>query len=361
MTIVANPAVEPVSLQQQTTRKSDFVNKAPADPETLHELVFAVKQQNIELLDSMLIERSTPGSQVYQQWMTHEEVGNITSNLEASHAVIDWLEQSEVEVLWTSLRLEYIKAVAKISKWDELLSAEFSVIDTPKRQSKRARTENKKAPLLHRTKVYNLPSEIKHHIQAVFSAVESPAIESSKPDIKPTTEALPVESQVGRKLNNLRTNNANAATAMKVVLDGTVTIPFLNQLYKIPANIGDATQQQMVFETNEEMYAPADLELFQQHFNLPSQTVVDHSPSPHSTTDCVNQTCAQSNADLQYLTGMAQGTRTEYFYAPAVGSTDPFVAWITSVADMEEPPLVHSITWSIPERVSILKYNFITS
>jgi hypothetical protein len=46
--------------------------------------------------------------------------------------------------------------------------------------------------------------------------------------------------------------------------DGTVTVAFLNQLYKINSNYGSASVSQSVFETNEMSFSPNDLLLFQQ-------------------------------------------------------------------------------------------------
>jgi hypothetical protein len=50
--------------------------------------------------------------------------------------------------------------------------------------------------------------------------------------------------------------------------------------------------------------------------------------------------------------GIAQHTSTVYWYVDS--DTDPFVVWITQVADMTNPPLVHSISWGAVEQVRIM-------
>lgn len=329
---------------QNSLPAKEFVVKSPADPEATHELLFAIHQQNLGLLDTMLADRSTPSHPLYQQWLTFEEVGNLTSNHAASQAVVDWLTQNNVSVSWTSARKEYIKAVTKISRWNELLDSKFSVIEDVRHKG----ASGGQASTFHRTAEFSLPSALKTHVSAVFNTIQTPAVLQRRHYAKP---ASAVAADVATNQRNLR------GKPLDVAIDGTVTVTvgLLNQLYNIPFNTGDAAQQQMVFETGDEHFSPSDLSLFQQHFGLPLQAALD--PSHHATTDCVNQTCAESNANLQYMMGIAQNTSTLYYYSPPEQG-DVFVSWVTAVADMENPPLVHSITWSVPEQVRWLAQLF---
>ena len=40
-------------------------------PDTLHELTLAIKQKNADKMHNLLMERSTPGQPLYQQWMSN--------------------------------------------------------------------------------------------------------------------------------------------------------------------------------------------------------------------------------------------------------------------------------------------------
>jgi hypothetical protein len=64
----------------------------------------------------------------------------------------------------------------------------------------------------------------------------------------------------------------------------------------------------------------------------------------------VNNDCFEGNLDLQYMMGIAQDTQTVYWYE---GGSDPFVDYVTNVADDPDPPLVNSISWGSVEQVRV--------
>jgi hypothetical protein len=58
------------------------------------------------------------------------------------------------------------------------------------------------------------------------------------------------------------------------------------------------------------------------------------------------------NLDIQYITGMAQHTTSIYWYVSGDGD-DPFVSWITDVANEKNPPKSNSISFGTVEQVSM--------
>jgi hypothetical protein len=58
--------------------------------------------------------------------------------------------------------------------------------------------------------------------------------------------------------------------------------------------------------------------------------------------------CLEGNLDLQYIMGMAQSTVTIYWYCEGL---NPFVTWITDVADSPHPPTSNAISWGSIEQV----------
>ena len=50
--------------------RDTFLKLNRANPEETHELVFAIKQNNLDHLEQTLLQRSTPGSELYQKWLT---------------------------------------------------------------------------------------------------------------------------------------------------------------------------------------------------------------------------------------------------------------------------------------------------
>jgi len=326
--------------------RDTFVQQGKSSPDTVHELVFAIQKQNMDQLEQLVVERSTPGNVLYQQWITFDDVTALTSNPEAANAVTDWLGREEgVTISWTSIRRDYIKASAKISVWEKLLQADFYEFEDISRQHIFKRSER----VMHRCKTYYLPSVVKDHLSAVFNTVQTP------PEYKPKYHR---RDAVLSKTKNLRgafrtdfvtkliDNGADIHenTNKETQANGKVTVSFLNSLYEI-TGVGSGAYAQSVFETAEESFSPDDLTQFQSDYGLLQQTC--EAPYGYDTTNCVTNDCDEGNLDVQYIMGVAQQTSTIYWY---VGGNDPFTDWITDVANDPNPPLVNSMSWGSIEQ-----------
>ena len=83
---------------ESMNHRHDFVLHSKPDPEVKHEVIFAIKQKNLDILEKEVLERATPGSSKYLQWMTFWEVGKIIENLEGYQATVDWLASNGIQV-----------------------------------------------------------------------------------------------------------------------------------------------------------------------------------------------------------------------------------------------------------------------
>jgi tripeptidyl-peptidase-1 len=93
---------------------------------------------------------------------------------------------------------------------------------------------------------------------------------------------------------------------------------------------------------------------FQKANGIPPQQPSDIGGFVLTTDECSldggSPSCTEGNLDIQYIMGVAQRVATTYWY---VGGKDPFLDWITAVADMDDPPQVNSMSWgSIEQSVS---------
>ena len=93
-TSLHHPSLHPFCLSiikySITTRPS--LKRLSASPSNnFHEVIFAVRQNNLDLLEEMLLDRSTPSSPRYQQWLDNDDVGLITSNPIGAQAISTWL------------------------------------------------------------------------------------------------------------------------------------------------------------------------------------------------------------------------------------------------------------------------------
>jgi subtilase family serine protease len=78
-------------------REGFLVHSKPAK-NTSHEVIFALRQLNLDVLEHELLERATPGTSKYQQWMSFDEVGALISNPTAYDALFSYLSKNDVQV-----------------------------------------------------------------------------------------------------------------------------------------------------------------------------------------------------------------------------------------------------------------------
>jgi len=103
--------------------------------------------------------------------------------------------------------------------------------------------------------------------------------------------------------------------------------------------------RQSVFETDVEDYSPSDLATFEDTFSLPRSVVTDvggHVGDGICESDA--DACAESNLDVQYVTALAPGALTTYWYVEE-GDLDPFTAYAVQLDGAEVTPLVNSISY----------------
>ena len=91
-------AVSAGVVKEKMKHRMDLIRKSKTDPSTPHEVVIAVKQRNLDVLEKMVLERATPGNPKYQQWMTFDEVGQLVGNPIGAQATVDWLRENGIEV-----------------------------------------------------------------------------------------------------------------------------------------------------------------------------------------------------------------------------------------------------------------------
>jgi len=308
--------------------RATFVKKLRSNPEEQHELVFAVQQRNLKGLEELVLERSNPKSHNYQQWISSDQVANLTSNVAGTRAVEGWLFCLGANVTWKSVRGDYIRATSSISVWESALDTEFHQFERTMETTRRPSI----VTAHHRADQYSLPAHLKQHLSAVFNTIQTPPQLSTKHVVREVHAEQSVRSNLRKRTSAV----------------GTVTVEFLKSHYEIANHTGNANLQQAVFQTDEEYFCPNDLCQFQRNHNLPDQEA--EAPFGHSTTNCLTNSCSKGNLGLQYLMGIAQNTSTIYWYTAQSGNSDPLVDWITAVADTPLPPQVNIITWSTSER-----------
>lgn len=291
-----------------------------------HELLFSIKQNNLIELESLLMERSDPTSDKYQNWLTFDEIGVITNSFHACDLVKSWLEDQNITISWISEHSTYIKATGSIAQWENILSTEF--------YHYRSKLNDNNTYI--RSNTYSLPSHIFPHVTVVFYTNEIPSIVNKHSKQMPHIHEVDVNPNID-------------------ILSGTAvhtTVSYLNSFYEIPFNEGSSQMSQAVFETNSEYFSTSDLLQFQQDFDLTVQPV--RSAGYFETVSCDNgKSCTEGNLDIQYMMGIAQNTPTIYWYVDS-SSQDPFLSYLVNISSgVYVDTKVHSISWgSIEQKVS---------
>lgn len=294
--------------------RNDWARSGYADGSQLHTVMFAIKQNNLDVLEKIFWEVSDPKHPKWGKHLTRQQVADITAHQNSTAIVSQYLNQQQVEMK-VSPYGEFITAKAPIGVWERLFATtfyEFKHVEG---------IEKPVARSLH----YSLDSEIAAHVSTVFNTIDPPVLYNHKPQMK------------------LLTSNKTAS-----IYDGTIVPATLNAYYGVTSNAGNKLGSQSVFETIGQYYSPSDLTQFQNAYGLPVEPVAVDIGGYESDSACVSNAnnCVEANLDVQYMMAMSQTTPTTYYYDAA---TNSFVDFVQSLSAMADPPKINSISYGSTE------------
>lgn len=281
-----------------------------------HVVIFAVVQHNITLLDKMLMDRSDPSSPLYQQWLSYDEVTEITDNRQGSTALREWLDSNSIDILWASRREHYFTARASVATWESVLNAQF--YEWQDQHSSEAVAQ------YTRCTEFEMPAEIAPHVSTIFNTVQTPPV---MVNLAPSSVSAPSQFKVdlsNEELVNLLSVNKKkrkqTSAGSKSVKQGEktpsqsersltsqdITVPFLRSFYDIPSTSASSSPRynQSVIALTTSYFSPADLLQFQQTYGLSEQSAI--SLGGHTSRDCSGVDCSEGNLDIQYISGISQ-------------------------------------------------------
>ena len=308
------------------------------DPVSRHEVVLAVRQHNMDRLESRLTEELLPRvNDEGFQWMSFEEVNGLTASAVSQSKVKEWLIEEGVDITLVTKSGHFVKAVADISKWESMLNTKFYIWESSIHSSAMVQSED-----------YSVPTHLDEHIHAIFNTCQTPPI------LQQRARKLSGESNESNNDDD-GTETSQGSEYMTPKPPGTTTVALLKKFYRVTSSInGDANQRQSVFETANEYYSTSDLASFQDRFDLmisPADSIGEHSLTTPTmcSTDATNPSpdCYEGNLDIQYIMGIAQNTTSVYWY---VSGGNPFVAWLLEMENDSDPPKVNSVSWGVTEQ-----------
>jgi tripeptidyl-peptidase-1 len=308
---VISSAIQYVQMESSLFHlRDDFVRKETADTSIVHEVIIAVKQKNLDMIEKTLYEVSDPRSPKYGKFLTRAQIGELTVNREATTQIESYLAANGATIVKTTPFGEYITAKAPISVWQTMFATTFYNFE-----------HIEKKTTVQRSMDYSVPTDISLHVEAVFGTVQLP---------------------------HQKTFHSMSFGGFNTTAASTMTAAKLNDYYHIPSNTGNNLASQSLYESLEQYYSPNDLTAFQKKYNLPVEAVAADVGGYVSDQKCIDDAnnCAEANLDVQYIMAVAQGVPTTYWYDD---TNDAFVHWIEAVAASSNPPLVHSMSYGALE------------
>lgn len=226
--------------------RGDIKQLSRASPEYIHDVVFAIKQNNLDVIETILLEVSTPNHEKFGKHLTREEVYHLTKNSEAEKEVEKYLRENGAEIVKKTPYGEYIVARGPISLWEKLFNSNFYLYEKIESGQRFVRAHE-----------YSIDSQLDAHISTVLQTVQLPA-----------------------------RYNKQFIKEVKVGATGQITPQVINSYYNVTTNNGLNLGSQAVFESLGQYYSPADLSQFQQTYSLPVEPIAQDIGGYSSDSQC---------------------------------------------------------------------------
>jgi hypothetical protein len=157
--------------------RPDLARQSRVSPEMNHEVVFAIKQKNLEELTAILHDVSDPKSINYGKHKTRQEVADLTANLESRDAVVSYITSVGATIVSETLSGEFVIANGPIRLWEEMFHTEFFMFHQTQ--------DVDHVQKLVRSEHYSIPAQLYLHVECVFNTIQMPLQSFGGPMISP--------------------------------------------------------------------------------------------------------------------------------------------------------------------------------
>ena len=304
------------TLEPKSRKDIQKINRMASD--FVHEVTFVIQQRNIPELTVILNDVSDPSSINYGRHMTKQEVADMTSNNEARGAVISHLTLSGATIVAETLNGEYVTANASISVWEDMFNTQFFMFHQF--------VDDKHTGKFVRAESYSIPSSLQLHVAGVFNTIQMP------------------HHSLGGSMTHVE--GKRDAEDFALTATGSMTPAKLRKFYNVGDTKGSTLSTQAIFAKNMQYFSPSDLTTFQMDAGLPLQKVANVTGGHSTDTLCISSPalCFDGNTEIQYIMATSPISPTTFWY-----SNSSWSAWIMSVANTANPPLVFSMTYGDEE------------
>lgn len=300
--------------------RTDLIRHNRVHNSYVHEVMFVIRQNNMDELTRVLHDVSDPSSPNYGQHWTKDEVVALTANLEGRDAVTSYLQSKRASVISTSAGGEYVIAKACTSVWEAVFNTEFYTFH----QTQSTGSIKK----VVRAEKYWIPRELETHIDSAFNVIDIP---------------IPLFGNLPKSIPKPVSESNTLGSSFRYITPGVIR-NYYNMSQRVT---GSVLSTQATFASIGQYLSPADLNYFQTQQGLTVQPISKSYGNYTSNSQCVSDgnKCIESNLDIQYIMGISQISPTTYWYTDS-----DFSSWLYAVANTMNPPLVLSISYGQSEQ-----------
>lgn len=288
--------------------------KSRASSATPITLVFAITQSNTDVLKSILYEVSNPKHPRFGQYLSLDEIYELTANPVATKTVEQWLRTQGFNNITRTPNGDFMNVYTTVKMAEKVLETQFFNMQHAIATDKRA----------VRATQYKLPRELVQHLDFVSANCLYPHAY-----VRPAHAFKPIRLAQGAPIP-----------------PGYVSPQLLWQYYGVnnPTVVNQGATQS-VYENLDQSYAPKDLTAFQTQFNLTGEAITKVI-GPNKPLSCYlnPDNCMEADLDVQWIMAVAQDSPTT-FWSIANSDQSPFYDWSVAVGNDPNPPLVHSISY----------------
>lgn len=312
----------------------DFEKGARVPAKELHDVVFVVRQRNIDELKRILYDVSDPTSANYGNHMTYQEIHELVSDSIAYEEVVQYLTNAGATVVHEESQGECITARAEVGLWERMLNTKFHSY------TKVSPAEPTKWPsaqtVFIRSEDYSVPVGLDEHVESIMNTIQIPVTKYQRDFVGDLASIKrPAKSRFSEASNSYA---------------GWTSPAQIQKRYNILDTTGHPRATQGAWEGFGQKYCPTDLILFQNLYDLPRTPINStYGPATYTSAECVASgytICVESNIDIQYMLAMADSPTIHYY-----SDFNTFAQWAQYAANSGvQPPLVISVSYGDDEK-----------
>ena len=295
----------------------------------LIELEFWLKHDAADLaaFHDDLVERSTPGSATYSDWLSKEEVrAMLAPSREALDAVLDYVVH---DLGAADVHVDDFKSVVSVAVPAGTVERALET-----KLYAHAHVDHAHVEVIRVGEAYSLPAAVAAHVSLVSELVRFPRLRRSDL-VAEAVDAAP---------------NATGAWAKCGAKNGAYTNPYvLAERYGFEFPLTDAADgnSMAVAEFQGQYWDPEDLGAFSTACGLPSAISVSKTVGGNVPLLCegLGQGCVESLLDIEYAGSIAGAIPLEVYYS----GTYSLLAWANKLGDAKPAPLVNSVSYGNDE------------